>query len=90
MDLCVFAEVEAGPLERQDTVADAAIDFDRLMWHAGSRSVFAPWSLAVEEIDADGRRIAAVPHQWDEGRLYWRVPGRTTSSSAMATARCAT
>ena len=80
-DLFLNADVDSGPIARQDTIASAAIDFHRLMWHAGSSNAFAPWSLSVEEMDGSGNSIQKVPHQWYDGSLYWKVPGSMPPNS---------
>ena len=86
-DLFFIAEVDSGAVSRTNTVANAAIDFDTRLWHAGIDSRFVPWTFdmdlsglsasCVQEIDSDGQIGEVVPHQWEGGHLYWIVPGET-------------
>ncbi|MBI2190957.1 MAG: PmoA family protein [Planctomycetes bacterium] len=77
-DLFLFADVESEGVARRDAVVSAAIDFRSFFWHA-ARQVggFAPWSLAVHEVDSQGQSTGLVPHQWDGERLHWKLPGDT-------------
>jgi len=82
-DLYLIATVHSGPLDRQDTIVSAPIDFNSLLWHAGYEVPFGYWSLKVEEVRDDDAILREVPHQWDweEKRLYWFVPGKTSAYS---------
>ena len=76
-ELFLIADVDSGPIARSDATVSAAIDFNALVWHASGRDGFGPWSLSVGEIDSDGRPLGTVAHQWESGRLYWKMPGKT-------------
>lgn len=80
-ELFLIAEVNSGPISRTNTIASAAIDFNTMMWYGGSHSRFAPWTLSVQEIDSNGQIKQTVPHQWEQGRLYWTVPAETPANT---------
>ena len=63
--------VHAGPIGREDTALDVALDLDNLLWHAGVPGRFDPFTLVL--MDGETR----APVQWQDGLLSMILYGET-------------